>query len=172
MSLSSRFEGTARSADRRFGKGTVCHIINAGLPIGRDVLNTMSRLNMIPSGLVFTLPSGIDTTRGRLLAITAYDYPDLVEVMKRTGTSADTSKGPGSTLEQSLLKLSNEEALIDFLRQKILIAVVNSQDIALLTEQQILLYDIMIDSIDVPQSCQGYLVPKTASTRDVRPFIG
>lgn len=158
-----KLESSVKTASRRFGKNTLCTILQ-----GKQLIDFITKNSLLPTGFFISHPQyGLSSTRNRVLAIPQYDMPELERLMALHGIKNEPpqseSKQPeipnaDSNIFQLEKRIKASEPLVEFLKQTMLMVLVSNPRPRM---SDLDMVNILIDTVDVPGGITGILVPKS-----------
>lgn len=173
MSIANKFERTARGADRRFGKGVPCAIINNSTKEGTVILRLMKTYGLGPVEILSSIvpETGLDPIHYKLFAIPLQSMKEIADEIRRLGgktTNPQANRDKQDPIEEQIKEITRDGPACRMIRQTVVLVAVSPLDVVGNTIGKMCRnYDIEIDTADVPQSTLGRFIPKTAEyTKD------
>lgn len=170
MKAIRKLEKNSKIASRRFSKSIVCRILTG------PVVGFITANNLLPPGIVFNdIKVAYSSNKNRVIVIPLFDFPDYEEVLALSGigfsAQQDQSVETRGVLDsygfkdllQAEQALRKKEPLLKFLKQNMVVAVINPETLPknlpkILAEGGL---DVIVDSIDTTQSVYGTFVPRS-----------
>tara|TARA_R110002074_G_scaffold402324_1_gene607042 strand:+ start:93629 stop:94132 length:504 start_codon:yes stop_codon:yes gene_type:complete len=167
MELSDSIRNLAKLDSRRFAKGIVCRIVVGPL------LDIAYREGLVPAGININEKTGLDPVNNKMFAIPSVAYKEVERLAKDYQTS--TTKEQTEEVDLAMLETitQSRSGLVTALKQNLVLITLTPNipqgKLAGLPPET---HDVVIDSLDVNQSIEGYYVYRTKGNvrknRDIR----
>lgn len=159
----------SRTDSRRFSKGTVCRLLHGESVNGSKIIDILTRYRMVPnSASDGFIPYGDGSNKvaycsksGRAFVMPLIEYSELQSLLKDIDLSASLPATQGKetnfAIEDVQLVAAAYSRVINFIKQNMIMVrlpLVRSQP------PDPLKYDVLVETIDLSQTIDGYLVDR------------
>lgn len=172
MGFNQKVREQARTDSRRFSKGTVCRLLHSDQENGSKIIDILIRYSLVPTSAsdgFITYQAGDKvaycTKSGRAFVMPLNEYVDLQALLKEIDLAASQ---PTSTGEETSYDVSDVQAVaeaysrvVSFIKQNMIMVrlpYIRSQ------APDPTKHDVLVETIDLSQTIDGYLVDKSDST--------
>lgn len=172
MGFNQKVREQARTDSRRFSKGTVCRLLHSDEVNGSKIIDILIRYSLVPTSasdgfIPYRAGDKVAycTKSGRAFVVPLNEYLELQSLLKEIDLAASqpSSTGQETTYDvpdvQSVAEAYNR--VINFIKQNMIMVRLPS---ARSQAPDPLKHDVLVETIDLSQTIDGYLVDKSDST--------